>query len=241
MVEKPVGLLTTARGDEDCLVARVRAMEPEWALCHPTSRLDRDVSGVVVFAQHVDANHQVLQARKEGRYGRTYVGFGMGPALPPGGQWAGALAIHPRDPTRRVVDSGSGKPSCTRFSVQRVLSDGVLSEGMSSEPPVEAEGRPAEGCPQVLQWLHFFPQTGRTHQLRVHAAHAGVPLVGDRLYGGMRRKVGVDGAVVRAARLMLHCTQVDLDLGVGRRIRVESALPQAFRDFWDAYARVSAP
>jgi 23S rRNA-/tRNA-specific pseudouridylate synthase len=52
------------------------------------------------------------------------------------------------------------------------------------------------------------PATGRTHQLRVHAAKAGAPLFGDHQYQGDRRKVLPDGSVVTARRVMLHCARV---------------------------------
>ena len=52
------------------------------------------------------------------------------------------------------------------------------------------------------------PRTGRTHQLRVHAARAGCALLGDRAYGGSVRLVDADGRVSRAGRPMLHCAEV---------------------------------
>jgi len=58
--------------------------------------------------------------------------------------------------------------------------------------------------------LGLWPQTGRTHQLRVHAAAAGAALLGDKHYGGAMRVVLTDGRVVRASRVMLHCMRVTL-------------------------------
>jgi 23S rRNA-/tRNA-specific pseudouridylate synthase len=55
----------------------------------------------------------------------------------------------------------------------------------------------------ALLWLE--PITGRTHQLRVHLAHAGSPLLGDRPYGGSPRVVLDDGSAYAARRVMLHC------------------------------------
>jgi 23S rRNA-/tRNA-specific pseudouridylate synthase len=58
--------------------------------------------------------------------------------------------------------------------------------------------------------LHLFPETGRTHQLRVHALAAGAPLFGDKVYGGPTRATAPDGRVVTARRTMLHCAALRL-------------------------------
>ena len=79
--------------------------------------------------------------------------------------------------------------------------------------------------------LWLTPFTGRTHQLRVHVAHAGFALLGDVHYGGPRRVVLADGRVVRAARTMLHCAW--LSLPMGRELLVfECAPPEDFGTLW---------
>ena len=54
------------------------------------------------------------------------------------------------------------------------------------------------------QWVHLWPKTGRTHQIRVHLAHLGAPILGDRLYRGDQKK---------ATRLMLHALRITLPEG----------------------------
>ena len=61
------------------------------------------------------------------------------------------------------------------------------------------------GC---FAMLAVEPQTGRTHQIRVHASHAGAPLLGDRDYGGATRVTLPDGRVVALARIALHAARV---------------------------------
>ncbi|MEM9195979.1 MAG: RNA pseudouridine synthase, partial [Myxococcota bacterium] len=76
------------------------------------------------------------------------------------------------------------------------------------------------------------PETGRTHQLRVHLQHVGSPIFGDPHYGGPRRIVRDNGAVVTARRVMLHCREVQ----IGDGPPIEAPLPE---DFVAAWARLA--
>lgn len=182
---KPPGLATTSPdARDDTLVKAAAALDPEAPHLHPSSRLDADVSGLVTFARTREATRYLLDAREQGSYRRAYVGLvAHAPALDEG-VFDGAIGLDPRDARkRRVVEEGSAlknaRPSRTKY---RVL---------------------ARSGHAALIWLE--PITGRTHQLRVHLAHAGSPLLGDRPYGGPPRVVLDDGAALGARRVMLHC------------------------------------
>jgi 23S rRNA pseudouridine1911/1915/1917 synthase len=69
--------------------------------------------------------------------------------------------------------------------------------------------------------------TGRTHQIRVHMAHIGHPVVGDQLYGGMHKKP--DAGLID--RQFLHAAQLKFKLPDGTNIELESRLPQELQDF----------
>jgi 23S rRNA-/tRNA-specific pseudouridylate synthase len=81
--------------------------------------------------------------------------------------------------------------------------------------------------------LALAPKTGRTHQLRVHASAHGLPLLGDRAYGGVARLTSITGSVRELARIALHAAWVELPLDEPRRIEapVPQALLEAWRDF----------
>lgn len=181
VVDKPAGISTipdvmTARGTLVDLAARAVSISRD--KLHPTSRLDREVSGVVTFALDERARDALQRARDAGLYARRYLAIATGEAAPGPWQWAIGRA---RDPKLRRADP-SGKPAETRVRI--VARAGAFS------------------------LLALAPVTGRTHQIRVHAAAAGAPLVGDRAYGGPTRLTLPSGKSVSVGRIALHCARV---------------------------------
>ena len=184
---KPPHLPTTAPDEGPCLVKLARELDPEAPRLHPSSRLDAEVTGVVTFARTRRATKALLEARKAGLYRRLYLGLASPGPTPDAGRWDASIALDPRDPRRRRAGDGEGaRQAATRFEVAE------------RRPLVEGE----------LALLRLFPETGRTHQLRVHAAAASAPLFGDAPYGGPKRLTLASGRVVSARRVMLHCAEV---------------------------------
>lgn len=106
--------------------------------------------------------------------------------------------------------------------------DGVPGTSFVWDRPIEGQPARTEGTIVAAQGgllrAHLHPVTGRTHQLRIHAALAGTPLVGDRRYGG--------DAGRWADRLMLHAWRLELPHPVtGAPLAVESPVPQGFDAF----------
>ncbi len=210
VVLKPSGLATTSPDGGDCLVARVRELDPEAPRLHPTSRLDAEVSGLVTFARTARATEILLEARRTHTYRRLYLALVAQPPVDDFGRWEEPIGVDPRDRRRRRVapEDLEAKPSATRFEVR-------------------ARGE--------LALLALFPETGRTHQLRVHCAHAGSPIFGDAIYGGERRLVRANGRVVSARRVMLHCAALDLPNPAGMgRLPLRAPVPSDFASVWRA-------
>lgn len=210
---KPAGIATTAPDGGPCLVALARALDPRAPQLHPLSRLDTQVTGLVVFARDALANRLVLEARRAGLLARRYVGLCRRAPQPVEGSWQAAIAIDPRDPKkRRALADGAGgagvKDAHTRYGVR------------AATQPVVA--------------LDLWPQTGRTHQLRVHAAHAGVPLLGDVAYGGERRIVLPNGRILSAGRVMLHCAEVLLPHPDRAELRLNLPPAEDMQQLWRA-------
>ena len=145
-------------------------------------RLDKDTSGLMVVAK-TEAAHRALSADFAARrISRAYAAMVWGVPLPAEGEIAGNIG---RSMTNRkkmaVVGAGRGKPAVTRYKVERTFADqAALIE-----------------C-RLL--------TGRTHQIRVHLAERGHPLIGDPVYGGRaaRGSATKTGAAAYFARQALH-------------------------------------
>lgn len=209
VLDKPAGLPTAGpvSSGRETLVDIARRIAKDTATLHPLSRLDADVTGVVIFALTHKAARRADAAKREGRYRRCYLGLTPAPPAPADGAWTWPIAIDPRDAARRTTGEGR-EPQDARTEYR------TLATATSGVALVE-----------------FWPVTGRTHQLRVHAQAAGVPLVGDVTYGGARRVVLNDGAVVSARRVMLHAWRVEF---ASEGWSVEAPVAGDFRACWEA-------
>ena len=228
IVAKPSGLPTTAPNRrDDCLVARVAQLDPTAPRLHATSRLDADVTGLVTFARTKAAADVLLAARRAGVYHRRYDALTLSAPAEDEGAWEWAIATHARDKRMRVAliatdtprGAGAVRDSRTRFRVD-------------ARGPLGAR-------------LALFPETGRTHQLRVHALAAGAGLFGDRVYRCPTRATCPDGRVITARRVMLHCALLRLpdvaaDDPEAPPLEITAAWPTDFRRAADGLG-VGAP
>lgn len=179
---KPSGLLCVpGRGidKQDCLSARAQSHWPGALVVH---RLDQATSGLVVMARHADAQRRLSLAFEQRQIHKRYVAIVQGLVEAPAGTWTDIHLPIAADWERRplrVVDAVHGKPSHTRW---RTLSHDVAARTTR----VELE-----------------PVTGRTHQLRVHMAALGHPILGDGLYADAATQA-------RSPRLLLHAAELAL-------------------------------
>lgn len=211
-VEKPADLSTIPDHlGTDCLVERVRAhviaetgAAPE--VVHPASRLDVGVSGVILVSLSHRAARALEAAKREGRVRRTYVAIARG-ALHGSGAWDAPIGE-----TRGVVRTRPGAHARGKAARSEFVAIGNVAH-------------PTESTALVLS-----PITGRTHQLRIHAAGAGAPLFGDKLHRGPAIARSTTGSVVALDRIYLHAHQVRIE-GTPE-ITARSPLPLAFRDLW---------
>jgi tRNA pseudouridine32 synthase/23S rRNA pseudouridine746 synthase len=155
-VDKPSGLLSVpGRGEHlsDCLLTRVQAAFPGALLVH---RLDRDTSGVMVFAMTPHAQRNLSMQFEKRSTRKTYVARVWGRLEPKSGTVDLPLIVDWPNRPRQMVDHENGKPAITDYRVLK------YNEGESR--------------------VRLFPKTGRSHQLRVHMLALGHVILGDPLY-----------------------------------------------------------
>ncbi len=176
LVSKPSGLLSVpGRGAhlDDCLLARVQAAFPEALLVH---RLDRDTSGIMVFALTPHAQrHLGLQFEKK-QVKKVYIAKVYGRVAEQEGRVNLPLAVDWPNRPRQRVDFENGRTAVTDWKL-------IRHEESASR-------------------LRLMPQTGRSHQLRVHMKEIGHPILGDPFYA--------EGPARDAPRLMLHAESLRL-------------------------------
>jgi 23S rRNA-/tRNA-specific pseudouridylate synthase len=217
---KPAGLPTTSPDGKGCLTELAARLDPDAPRLHASSRLDAEVTGVVTFARTTRAIEALLAARRAGQYERFYLGLATGPLEPESGELDWPIDRDPRDPRKRIaLDLPAARSG-----------GGGAARGGKRGGAQEARTRyRVLGTLPTAALLSLSPLTGRTHQLRVHVARAGAPLLGDKHYGGPVKLVLPNGRVVRAGRVMLHCARVRLPtFGV----TVDAPIPEDFRATW---------
>ena len=214
VIDKPAGISTIpdhGSSSETAIVLAARATGGKVTDLHPTSRLDREVSGVVIFARTKQAADALLAARARGGYVRRYVAIANDSQIGAAGVWDAAIG-RARDPKLRAAfalgeTKSEAKPSRTAYRV------------------VARAGK--------FALFAFAPETGRTHQIRVHASHAGAALLGDRAYGGATRLALPSGKIMQASRIYLHCARVSIEKGRKKR-DFSAPLPPELLEMWAA-------
>lgn len=170
VVGKPSGLLSVpgrGEGKADCLIERLRGAFPTVLLVH---RLDQDTSGVMVFALTPHAQRHLSKQFEDRKVKKAYIARLAGRLEPATGRVDLPLIVDWPNRPRQKVDHEQGRTAQTDWRVIRANGD---------------ETR-----------VRLFPLTGRSHQLRVHMAELGHPILGDPLYA--------TGVVADHSRLMLH-------------------------------------
>jgi tRNA pseudouridine32 synthase/23S rRNA pseudouridine746 synthase len=156
LVDKPPGLLSVpGKGEHlaDCLMSRVQAVFPEALLVH---RLDRDTSGVMIFALTPHAQRHLGLQFENRQTKKTYVARVWGELSPRTGTVDAPIAVDWPNRPLQHIDLTNGRPAQTDWRVIRAKAD---------------ESR-----------VRLMPRTGRSHQLRVHMLSLGHPILGDPFY-----------------------------------------------------------
>jgi RluA family pseudouridine synthase len=174
-VNKPAGWNTHAPSPHagEGIYDWLKSREPRWASLAILHRLDKETSGVMVFGKTPRANRSLTEQFTQRRVRKKYL-FLTDRAVPPCGFTAKSTLLRTGE---KYASRPGGEPAETRFSPVVDAKFAVKNSGLKQ---VVAE-----------------PLTGRTHQIRVHAAENGFPILGDTLYGG-----------TASSRVYLHATEI---------------------------------
>ena len=202
-MNKPSGLSSQGgRGQhrtlDDLLVAFARSNGKRPQLVH---RLDRDTSGVILAAKTQPAASALGKAWMARQVAKTYLAL-VGGGAP--------------EPASGVIDAPLRREEVGREAFTRVAPAGEGDAALTRLRTLAAS--------DVAALVEARPETGRMHQIRVHMAHVGRPLLGDVRYGGALAAGGV-----AVPRLMLHASALDFPHPDGGRRRVEAPPPADFR------------
>jgi tRNA pseudouridine32 synthase/23S rRNA pseudouridine746 synthase len=206
VVDKPSGVPSVPARMPDDPPAVAVVLAAEWGPLEAVHRLDRDTSGLLVLARTSAARAALGRAFESRQVAKRYLAVVAGRPPAAGGTLHLPLADDRARPPAKRVDPILGRRATTRWRV--------------------VAGPQAGGDHHLVD---LEPVTGRSHQLRVHLAWLGCPILGDRLYG---RGAGAAGP------LALHAAAIEFPHPTaGRPVRLES-LPQGLP--WDAFAAAVA-
>ncbi|WP_417482664.1 RluA family pseudouridine synthase [Maricaulis sp.] len=193
VLDKPAGLLTVAGNSPelaDCLEARVRAQYPTATMIH---RLDMDTSGLIVLALNARAHAHIGKQFEKRLTRKAYIAIVQGQMAQATGRIDQPMKSDWPNRPKQHVDPVDGRTAITDWQVLETAADHTR--------------------------LRLAPLTGRTHQLRVHLAWLGHPILGDNLYAP-------EDALAASDRLCLHAETLEFrHPDGGAPVRFESPAP----------------
>lgn len=250
VVNKPPGLVChpTKPDGRSSLVACLRAHLGPGTTPSMVNRLDRETSGLVLVAKNRAAASELGRLTEQRALEKVYLGIVHGHPAQDQGRIEAPLG---RDPNALVAIQDTvrpdGAPALTEFQVVRRFERSVPERpdprwwgAAGAGPEVDSTERTVpEGPPRPFSLLRLRPRTGRKHQLRIHLAHLGHPLVGDKLYGGdpalyldfvLGRLTVTQQARLILPHQALHAAELAFHWR-GRRWHFIAPVPATFRQF----------
>jgi 23S rRNA pseudouridine1911/1915/1917 synthase len=171
-------------------------------------RLDKDTSGLIVVAKNDAAHHHMQQQFKQRLVDKTYLALAEGRLPSAHGVVTASIGRDPKHRKRMAVVSHGGREALTEYTVREYFPEHTLAA--------------------------VKPITGRTHQIRIHFASIGHPLVGDRVYGHRKQRL-----LLR--RHFLHAASLAFTLpATGERRTFHSGLPDELAKVLDTLRRPRA-
>ena len=222
VINKPVGLVVHPGAGNPAHTLQNALLAHDRKLAHVpragiVHRIDKDTSGLLVVARTIEAHKALVEMLREHAIRREYLALVVG-RVTGGGTVDKPIGRHRTDRLKMTVRA-DGREAVTHYRVAERFRNHTL--------------------------LRIQLETGRTHQIRVHMAHIGHPLVGDPTYGGRRQLTAGEDPVARAAlqafrRQALHATRLQFEHPIsGESVDVEAPPPADFAALLDTLRSVA--
>ena len=210
-VNKPSGLLTIPDRHDNQLEALSGLLKKHYGQIFTVHRLDRDTSGIVIFAKHEAAHKSLSQSFESRDVEKYYLGLVNGAFIDASGSVNAPIMEHPVQ-RGKMVTNAKGRPSLTDYEVQETFG--------------------------LYSFVQLRIHTGRTHQIRVHMKYLGHPLACDPVYGtgepvflsdikkhyNLSKKEDEERPMLK--RLALHSQELTIYLPDGTPLNFEAPLPK---------------
>ena len=216
ILNKPSGVLSVPDRFDQSLISLKQLLRNHFGNIFVVHRLDRDTSGIILFAKNEVSHKYFSQAFEKREVEKTYYGIVHGKMTDQKGTIAESIAEHPAANGKMMIDH-KGKPSVTHYE--------VLEEARN------------------FSFVQFIIETGRTHQIRVHMQHLGHSVVCDEFYGtkdpillsSLKKKFKLSKNELEErpilARLALHAWKLSFKDHSGKHFSFEAPLPKDMRAF----------
>lgn len=159
-------------------------------------RIDKDTTGSLIVCKNDTSHKQIAEQIKNHTVTRRYRGIVRGVVKSESGRIEGAIGRHPSDRKKMAINEKNGKPAVTHYKVLQTFANAT--------------------------YMEFELETGRTHQIRVHMASIGHPLLGDTIYGSEKNPYHLQGQTLHAMTIgFVHPR-------TGKYLEVSAPLPEYF-------------
>jgi 23S rRNA pseudouridine955/2504/2580 synthase len=224
VINKPAGIAVHGgSGVSFGVIEQLRSQHPDWKFLELVHRLDRETSGVLLLAKKRSALVELHQQIRQGTIKKRYLVLVKG-------RWHNLKQSVKLPLNKYVTATGERRVSVTTDTCR------------------DAKGMTAHTIFTLIEsWKNFSLleaeiKTGRTHQIRVHLAHLGFPIIGDDKYGDftLNKQLAKQKGGRNLQRMFLHASNVGVTHPlIGKRIEFEAPLPDALQAFLDGLNRYS--
>ena len=169
-------------------------------------RLDKDTSGIILIAKNQKYFEYLKNLFQNHKIQKTYLALVYGKVLKPKGIIEKAISLKPGTVKRTVFKGKMEKAAVTEYEVSKTYE--FINE---------------KGNAKYFTLVKAMPKTGRTHQIRIHLASIGHPIVGDSLYGQKENPFGLK-------RQFLHAEALEFNIDDNNRMKLEAEIPADLKE-----------